>query len=95
VTATKAKRPTKRTLYHGTPVPFAKGTRKVHPTPTTQDTGGYPLGWRIAHATSDLAEAGLYGDVVYEVAYDEHTQEGYGTTCYFSERGFRIIRRVS
>jgi hypothetical protein len=85
---------TELTLYHGTPVPFTKGTRKVHPTPTTQDTGGYPLGWRIAHATSDITEAQLYGSVVYEVAYDEYTQEGYGTTCYFSERGFWIIRRV-
>lgn len=81
-------------LYHGTPRPFPKGTRKVHPTPTTQDTGGYALGWRIAHATSDMDEARRYGAVVYEVAFDEHTQEGYSDTCFFSERGFRIIRRV-
>lgn len=81
------------TLYHGTKKPFTKRTRKVHPTPSNEPDG-YELGWRLAHATSDVAEALRYGSVVYEVKYDEHTQEGFGPSCYISEKGFWIVRRV-
>jgi hypothetical protein len=81
-------------LFHGTPVPFSKRTRKVHPTPSDGEAGGYPKGFRAAHATSNLDEARVYGPVVYEVAFDEHTYPGYGDTAYYSEKGFNIIKRV-
>lgn len=81
-------------LYHGTPVAFSKRTRKVHPSPYDGEAGGYPKGFRIAHATSSLDEAKMYGAFVYEVMFDEHTQHGYGETAYISEKGFTIIGRV-
>lgn len=85
----------KKRLYHGTTKPLPKGTRKIHPTPQDGAEGGYQRGWKLAHATSSLAEARSHGAVVYEVEYDEHTQEGYGETAYISEQGFRIIRLVA
>ncbi|NDB59810.1 hypothetical protein EB001_15390 [bacterium] len=81
-------------LFHGTLKPFPKRTRKVWPTPSDGGAGGYEKGWRIAHATSNIDEARLYGPVVYEVKYDEHTYPGYSETTYFSEKGFNIIKRV-
>lgn len=85
----------KKRLYHGTPKPLPKGIRKIHPTTQDGAEGGYPKGFRIAHATSSIDEAKMYGAFVYEVMFDEHTQHGYGETAYISERGFRIIRLVA
>lgn len=81
-------------LYHGTQEPFSKRARKVHPMPSDGVVGGYEKGWRIAHATTDIEEARLYGPHIYEVDPDEHTEEGYGSTAVFSEKGFKIIRKV-
>jgi len=82
-------------LFHGTPKPFSARTRKVHPFAGSGHVkGGWDPKWKLAHATSDINEARKYGPVVYEVAFDDNTQEGFGNTAYFSEKGFNIIRRV-
>ena len=71
---------------------FPPRTRKVRPSLQSGETGGYE-GQRVAFATSDLGEAKEYGPHVYEVAHDEHTQEGWGNT-YYSEKGFKILRKL-
>lgn len=82
-------------LFHGTSKPFPPRTRKVRPFRNSGHVkDGWDPNWKIAHATTDLNEARLYGPVVYEVAYDEHTQPGFGETAHFSEKGFKIIKRV-
>lgn len=81
-------------LYHGTNVEFSPKTRKVRPFTNSSDESGYGSGMKVAHATTDLDEARQYGQHVYEVDPDEHTHEGFGPTAVYSEKGFKIIKKV-
>lgn len=79
-------------LFHGTQQELSTRARKIRPYIQGPDSGGY-AGQKVAFATSDLDEANKFGPHVYEVAHDEHSQEGWGKTFY-SEKGFNIIKKV-
>lgn len=77
-------------LFHGTHIPLPASTKRIKP--FVQGEGSYE-GQRVAFATSSLEEAQQYGSHVFQVAPDEHTQEGWGST-YYSPKGFKVIKKL-